>query len=59
MFFEDQHCVECGTKDIFKVPKILEKLKITSTKKVGSIVNKHIEETREEVKKQKLKCKEL
>ena len=59
MSFEDQHCVECDSKDVFKIPTILEKIRITSNKKVGSIVNKHIEETRQEVKQEKLKRKEL
>tara|TARA_Y100001970_G_C13736686_1_gene604171 strand:+ start:283 stop:501 length:219 start_codon:yes stop_codon:yes gene_type:complete len=55
MFFEQDRCILCNSEDIFKVPSIQTQARNTSTqnKKPGKIVDKYIEDTKKEIKKEK------
>ena len=49
-----QNCTACKKDTLIRVPQLIFlKKEINETKKVGSIVNRHIEETKEDIKKQK------
>ncbi len=53
MSYEDQECVFCGSKDVFRIPSLLEKKRNIESKKVGKIVEKYIEDTKRDIKKEK------
>jgi putative FmdB family regulatory protein len=55
MNYEDQVCLKCGSKNIFNVPCILEKIKITKKKQVGKIVDEYIDQAKKDIKKDKSK----
>ena len=59
MSYNEQQCVACDSIDVFRVPSLLEKSKINTKKQVGKIVDKYIEDTKREVRKEKLNRKEL
>lgn len=46
-------CEKCNEKTLYKVPSFSGMLKKHSSPKVGAIVENYIEETREEIRKQK------
>ncbi len=52
-------CKECGASgSLFKVPSLSKlSVNISSAKKVGAIVDDHIRQTKEEVRKEKIKLK--
>lgn len=53
MSYEDQGCIFCESKDVFRIPSLLEKKQNIESKKVGEIVEKYIEDTRKQIKKEK------
>lgn len=54
MSFEDQVCIECGSRDVFKIPSIsIGKNKPSSSAKPGKIVDDYIRDTKREIKKEK------
>ena len=58
MSFKDQTCSRCESEDVFKVPSLSDKVKISPTNhRPGKIVDDYIEKTKEEVKKEKKKLK--
>lgn len=60
MFFEDQRCVKCHSEHVFKVPSIGEAARSAepgADPKVGSVVNKYIEDTKSDIKKEKKKLR--
>ena len=52
-------CKECGALgSLFKIPSLSKlSVNISSTKKVGAIVDDHIRQAKEEVRKEKIKLK--
>ena len=59
MSFEGQVCIDCESKDVFKIPSLLDLKKPTSirTNKVGAIVEDYIKETKKEIEKEKKELK--
>ena len=57
MSFEDQHCTECGSLNVFKVPSIDIPRKFFSPAKAGKIVDEYIKDAKLEIKKEKSKIK--
>jgi len=60
MSFEEQTCLFCDSDNIFKVPSlsIVDKTPSFGVPKPGSIVNKYINDAKEEMKKEKILLKE-
>ena len=61
MSFEEQTCTECGSKDVFKVPRILDIKSNLSSQRVGKIVDDYIRNAKQDLKNEKkdLRSKEL
>ena len=62
MSFDDQICIKCGSKNVFKVPSIADsQIQPALSTKPGKIVDEYIKDTRQEIKKekQKLRTQEL
>lgn len=62
MSFEEQVCLYCESKDVFKIPSLPETvLKPSTNQRIGKVVDDYIRDTRKEVKKEKqnLKNREL
>jgi len=62
MFFENQRCVFCKSEDVFRLPQgQLKKTAEPTTKRPGKVVDKYIEDAKEEIKqeKKKLRAEEL
>lgn len=63
MSFEDQSCIECKSDNVFRLPQgsLAKTSAPTGHSKPGKLVDEYIEETREEIKreKQKLRTEEL
>jgi putative FmdB family regulatory protein len=63
MFFEDQRCVKCSSEDVQRMPseisigKQTDPIDSSSTKKTGQVVDKFIEDTKKEIKKEKSRLK--
>ncbi len=57
MFYEQDRCIHCMSDDIFKVPTIQARNKTdkTSSSTAGKIVDKYIQDAKEEIKKEKRK----
>lgn len=57
MFFESQRCVKCHSEFVFKVPSIGESAPTTTSSdpKVGKVVDKYIEDAKNDIKKEKKK----
>ena len=53
MSYDDQECIFCESKEIFKIPSLLEKKQKIESNKVGKVVEKYIEDTKKEIKKEK------
>lgn len=53
MSFEEQNCITCGSKNIFVIPSLPDKITKSNNKKIGAIVDEYIEETKNEIKKDK------
>ena len=54
---EHTKCEHCNSSSVIRIPSLLGDVHITSSEKVGDIVNKTIEETKEEVRKYKKELK--
>tara|TARA_Y100001963_G_C6656944_1_gene388537 strand:- start:384 stop:566 length:183 start_codon:yes stop_codon:yes gene_type:complete len=48
-----QECVSCDSKQLVRVPSLLGEVRTIRADEVGSVVKRHIEETREEIERQK------
>ncbi len=59
MSYDEQVCVSCGSENVFRVPSLPDRPKLAANKQVGQIVDKYIEDTKKEVKKEKLNRREL
>ena len=62
MSFDDQNCIDCNSKNVFKIPALaIYEKKLSSSAKSGNIVNQYIADVKEELKteKEKLKKEEL
>ncbi len=58
MSFDKQRCIECGSKNIFKIPHLQSrKTSISSKTKVGKVVDSFIKDAKNEMKQEKLKLK--
>lgn len=56
MFFEQDHCVLCLSRDIFKIPSLQSVKRGESNKKeTGKLVKQYIEDTKKEVKEERRK----
>jgi putative FmdB family regulatory protein len=50
MSFEDQACLSCESKNVFKIPSLSDKSNVISGKqKVGSVVDKYIKDVKKEI----------
>ena len=55
MSFEDQACLFCDSKNIFKLPSMSKRKVEQSTKKrAGMVVDEYIENAKKEIKQQKI-----
>ena len=61
MSFEEQTCIICKSKNIFKIPSLAIKKTTYNTKKAGKIVDQYLEDAKSEVKeeKERLRSREL
>jgi hypothetical protein len=58
MNYEEQHCVECSSEKVFKIPSLgMSKVSRSTSSKAGKIVDEYIEDVKKEVKREKLKLK--
>tara|TARA_Y100001937_G_C6996732_1_gene274530 strand:- start:457 stop:669 length:213 start_codon:yes stop_codon:yes gene_type:complete len=58
MSFEDQACLGCDSKNVFRRPHLQDSIRIDkNVTKVGKIVEDYIVETKKEIKKEKNKLK--
>ena len=60
MDFEDQRCIECDSKLVFRVPSLsnsTRQISSTRTQRPGQIVDEYIQSTKQEIKKEKNKLK--
>ena len=54
MSFEDQKCISCGSKNIFKVPSLQEPIREEDySSRTGKIVDDYIKTAKEEVDREK------
>jgi hypothetical protein len=53
MSYEDQKCIFCESKEIFKIPSLLEKKPKIKSSKPGKVVEEYIEDTKKQIKKEK------
>lgn len=51
------HCESCNEETLLKIPVFSGKVKKENKQKIGSIVENYIEETREEIRREKDKFK--
>ena len=55
MSFEDQACLFCDSKNIFKLPSMSKRKVEQSTKRrAGMVVDEYIENAKKEIKQQKI-----
>lgn len=52
-------CEECKEETLFKIPLFSGTIKTESSKKVGSIVEEYIQQTKEEIKHEKEQIRKL
>lgn len=58
MSFDEQKCIKCGSENLFKIPHLQsKKVEIPLKTKVGKVVDSFIEDTKKEIKQEKLKLK--
>ena len=48
-----QECVNCKSPEVVRVPSLLGEVRTIRADEVGTVVKRHIEETREEIERQK------
>ena len=54
MSFEEQQCLNCESFDVFKIPSLsVSSVPKRAFTRPGQVVNKHIRDTKEEIKKEK------
>ena len=53
MSFEDQDCIFCSSKKVFRIPSLLEKATKVDKKTVGKVVDQYISDAKKEIKKEK------
>ena len=54
MSFDDQSCLSCESKNVFKIPSLSNKPNIDMTKqRAGSIVDKYIKDVKSEISQEK------
>ncbi len=61
MNFSDQLCLKCNSKNIFKVPSLMNHRVLKNETEPGKIVDNYIKETKKEINKEKkaLKSRKL
>ena len=59
MFFENQRCIHCRSSNIFREPqgKLVKSFEKSESQKPGKVVDKYIEDAKQEIKKEKRKLK--
>ena len=60
MFFESQRCIKCYSDEVYRIPNEINlpsDKNSNSPSKPGKIVDKYIEEAKEEIKKEKKRLK--
>ena len=59
MSFEDQVCTECNSENVFRLPQgsLAKSNTPTGPSRPGKLVDEYIEETRQEIKKEKHKLR--
>jgi len=57
MNYDDQVCVSCQSKNIFKIPSInvINNNKTVGQPRAGKVVDKYISDTKEDIKREKKK----
>ena len=57
MFYQQDRCIHCASEDIYKVPSLqtIKKNSLNSENKPGKIVDQYIRDTKEEIKKNRIK----
>ena len=55
MSFEGQECLQCKSKDVFRIPSLnsVSTAQLTKSRKVGSVVDDYIKDVKKEVKQEK------
>ncbi len=58
MSFDSQKCVDCESLNVFKIPCLLSNKIVKDSSTVGKIVDSFIEDTKQEIRKEKKKMRE-